>query len=341
MLETIWFILWGVLWAVYFMLDGFDLGLGTLMPVFAKNDNDRRIIYNAMGPFWDGNEVWLISAGGVTFAAFPRAYALLFSSLYSALMLVLFALIFRAVAFEFRGKIDHPAWRRLWDFCLVGGSFLPALLLGVAFANIFRGIPIDADGVYRGTLFTLLNPYGILGGALFVCLFLVHGSLWLAIKTEGALHERGGTMAKRLWPVLLVVAVVFLGATAVATRLYDNYLQIPLLLAVPCLAVAALLMTRVFIGRAAWWKAWWASSLTIIAATLFGVIGLYPNLLPSSLDAAASATVANAASSPLTLKIMLVVALIFVPIVILYQAWVYRLFSGKFREEDLVYDEAH
>ena len=341
MLETIWFILWGVLWAAYFMLDGFDLGLGSLMPVLAKNDNERRIIYNAMGPFWDGNEVWLISAGGVTFAAFPRAYALLFSSLYSALMLVLFALIFRAVAFEFRGKIDHPAWRKLWDFCLVCGSFFPALLLGVAFANIFRGIPIDADGIYRGTLSTLLNPYGILGGALFVFLFLVHGSLWLAIKAEGALHERAATMAKRLWPVLVVVAVMFLAATGVATKLYDNYLQMPLLFVVPLLAVAALLMTRVFIGRAAWWKAWWASGLTIVAATLFGVIGLYPNLLPSSIDAAASATVANAASSPLTLKIMLIVALIFVPVVILYQAWVYRLFSGKLREEDLLYDEAH
>lgn len=148
-------------------------------------------------------------------------------------------------------------------------------------------------------------------------------------------------MAKRLWPVLLVVAVMFLAATSVATRLYDNYLRIPLLFIVPLLAVVALLMTRVFTGRAAWWKAWWASSLTIIAATLFGVIGLYPNLIPSSLDAAASATVANAASSPLTLKIMLVVALIFVPIVILYQAWVHRLFSGKLREEDLLYDEAH
>jgi len=245
------------------------------------------------------------------------------------------------VAFEFRGKIDHPAWRKLWDFCLVFGSFLPALLLGVAFANIFRGIPIDVDGIYRGTLFTLLNPYGILGGALFVCLFLIHGSLWLAIKAEGALHDRAATMAKRLWPVLVVVAVMFLAATAVATKLYDNYLQMPLLFVVPLLAVLALFMTRVFIGQAAWSKAWWASGLTIVAATLFGVFGLYPNLLPSSLDAAASATVANAASSPLTLKIMLVVALIFVPIVILYQAWVYRLFSGKLREEDLLYDEAH
>jgi cytochrome d ubiquinol oxidase subunit II len=341
MLETIWFILWGVLWAVYFMLDGFDLGLGSLLPLLAKNDTDRRIIYNAMGPFWDGNEVWLISAGGVTFAAFPRAYALLFSSLYSPLMLVLFALIFRAVAFEFRGKVDHPAWRTLWDSCLVVGSFLPALLLGVAFANIFRGIPIDAEGIYRGSLVTLLNPYGLLGGVLFVCLFLVHGSLWLAIKAEGALHDRAAAMAKRLWPALLVVAVVFLAATGAATKLYDNYLQMPFLFAVPLLAVVGLVTTRFFMGRAAWWKAWFASSLTIVSAALFGVIGLYPNLLPSSLDAAASATISNSASSPLTLKIMLVVALIFVPIVILYQAWVYRLFSGKVREEDLLYDEAH
>jgi len=144
MLETTWFVLWGILWAVYFMLDGFDLGLGSLTPFLAKNDTERRIIYNSMGPFWDGNEVWLITAGGVTFAAFPKAYAVLFSSLYSALMLLLFALILRGVSFEFRGKVDSPKWRAIWDSCVVIGSFLPALLLGVAFANIFRGIPIDA-----------------------------------------------------------------------------------------------------------------------------------------------------------------------------------------------------
>ena len=168
MLQTIWFLLWGVLWAVYFMLDGFDLGLGTLMPVLAKNDTDRRLIYRAMGPFWDGNEVWLITAGGVTFAAFPTTYAVMFSGLYSPLMLILFALILRGVSFAFRGEVDSPRWRALWDTCLVVGSFLPALLLGVAFANIFRGLPLDAGGIYRGSLFTLLNPYGLAGGVLFL-----------------------------------------------------------------------------------------------------------------------------------------------------------------------------
>ena len=168
MLETIWFILWGVLWSVYFMLDGYDLGLGSLLPFLAKNETDRRLVYRAMGPFWDGNEVWLITAGGVTFAAFPTTYAMMFSSLYSPLMLILFALIFRGVSLAFRGEVDNPRWKAFWDGCLVVGSFLPALLFGVAFANIFRGLPIDAAGIYQGNLFTLLNPYGLAGGVLFV-----------------------------------------------------------------------------------------------------------------------------------------------------------------------------
>ena len=341
MLQTIWFILWGVLWSVYFILDGFDLGLGSLMPFLAKNDSERRIIYGTMGPFWDGNEVWLITAGGVTFAAFPTTYAVMFSSLYSALMLILFALIIRAVSFEFRGQLDHPGWRKLWDICLVIGSFLPALLLGVAFANIFRGIPIDANGIYHGSLFTLLNPYGLLGGVFFVLLFFVHGTIWLAVKSEGELHHRAASMAANLWVVLLIVAVVFLCATAFSTNLYNNYLRIPLLFAIPLLAVVALLMTRLFIAKAAFWKAWFASSLTIIAATMFGVVGLYPSLLPSSLNPAYSLTVYNSSSSPLTLKIMLGVALVFVPIVILYQTWVYILFKGKVGEEDLAHEEGY
>jgi cytochrome bd ubiquinol oxidase subunit II len=346
MLESIWFVLWGVLWAGYFMLDGFDLGLGSLLPVLAKNDTERRIIYNSMGPFWDGNEVWLISAGGVTFAAFPTFYAVLFSSLYSALMLVLFALILRGVAFEFRGKVDSPAWRSIWDGCIVVGSFLPALLLGVAFANIFRGIPIDADGVYQGTLLTLLNPYGLMGGLFFLGLFLMHGGLWLAIKSEGDLQQRAAALVARLWVPLLIAAVTFLGATWFATRLYDNYLNNPLLFVVPLsliplAAVGGLLLMRVYIGRQQWWSAWFASSVTIVAVTLFGVVGLYPNLLPSSLDPTFNLTIYNAASSPLTLKIMLGVALTFVPIVIAYQTWVYRLFKDKVTEEDLRYEESY
>ncbi len=213
MLETIWFLLWGILWAVYFMLDGYDLGLGTLMPFMAKTEKDRKQIYAAMGPHWDGNEVWLITAGGVTFAAFPTTYAVMFSGLYTALMLILFALIIRGVSFAFQGGVDSPGWRKLWDTCLAVGSFLPALLLGVAFANIFQGLPLDAEGIFQGTLFTLLNPYGLLGGLLFLFLFLVHGAIWGAIKTDGDLHQRLADTAGKIWWILLVTAVMFLLAT--------------------------------------------------------------------------------------------------------------------------------
>ena len=346
MLESIWFVLWGVLWAVYFMLDGFDLGVGSLLPVLGKTETDRRIMINTLGPFWDGNEVWLITAGGVTFAAFPTTYAVLFSSLYTPLMMLLFALILRGVAFEFRGKVDSPRWRAIWDACIVVGSFVPALLLGVAFANIFKGIPIDADGFNHGNLLTLLNPYGLMGGLLFVLLFLTHGCLWLSLKTEGDLQRRAASLAKLLWLPLLFAAVLFLVSTWFSTRLYDNYVKNPLMFVVPLAliplsAVGGLVMIRVFINKQEWFKAWVASATTIVAATLFGVVGLYPNMLPSSINPNFSLTIHNSASSPLTLKIMLGVALSFVPVVIAYQIWVYHLFRGKVREEDLVYDESY
>ena len=341
MLETIWFLLWGVLWAVYFMLDGFDLGLGTLRPFLAKSEADRRIMLNAAGPFWDGNEVWLIAAGGVTFAAFPTAYAIMFSGLYTALMLLLFALILRGVSFEFRSKVESASWRSLWDTTHLIGSFLPALLLGVAFANIFEGLPLDKEGIFQGTILTLLNPYGLAGGVLFVLMFCMHGALWLAIKAEGDLHERAGAMAKKLWPVVLGLTVVFLVYTFLATKLFSNYFKSPILLAELLIPVGGLVLARVYMGARKWWAAWASSAAYIAGTALFGVIGLYPAILPSSLNPAWSVTIDNSASSPLTLKIMLVVALIFVPIVIIYQAWVYKTFSHKVTEADLDYEEAY
>ena len=341
MLETIWFMLWGVLWAVYFMLDGFDLGLGTLMPFLSKSEHDRRTIVNAMGPFWDGNEVWLVSAGGVTFAAFPGTYAVMFSSLYTPLMLLLFALILRGIAFEFRGKEDKAWWRALWDGCLVVGSFLPALLLGVAFSNIFMGLPLDSQGLLQGNLFTLLNWYGLLGGLLFVLLFAEHGALWLAIKSEGGLQARARRAAAAIWPALVGVAVVYLAASAFATPLWNNYLQTPLLLVLPVLAVTGLVLMRVYLARASPWKAWAASAVAIGGAALWGVAGLYPNLLPSRLDQAYSLTAFNSASSPLTLKIMLGVALVVVPTVIAYQAWVYVAFRERIRFDEPGTGEAY
>jgi len=341
MLETIWFLLWGLLWAIYFMLDGFDLGLGTLMPFIASDDTEKRIIYNSMGPFWDGNEVWLITAGGVTFAAFPTTYAVMFSTLYTPLLLILFALIIRAVSLEFRSKLDSVAWRKLWDTGLFIGSFLPALLFGVAFANIFQGLPFDDKGIFHGNLLTLLNPYGILGGALFVALFLLHGAIWLAIKSEGALYQKAASVAPKIWVGVLILAAGFLVYSRLATPLYKNYLNVPVLLIIPVLAVIALIVTRFFIAQEAWWKAWFASALTILGATLFGVVGLYPNLYPSSLNPAFSLTAFNSSSTQLTLTIMLVVALIFVPIVIIYQVWAYHTFRDKVTEDYLRSDEAY
>ncbi len=328
-LNTVWFILIAVLFIGYFFLEGFDYGVGILLPFLAKDDRDRRVIINTIGPHWDGNEVWLITAGGVTFAAFPKTYAVMFSGLYTPLMLLLFALILRGVSFEFRSKEPGRAWRSTWDACLVIGSFVPALLLGVAFANIFRGIPIDAEGINHGTLLTLLNPYGLLGGVLFVLLFSVHGALWLAIKSEGALQKRAASTARMLWPILLVAAAGFLVASWFATNLYNNLLAHPVLFILPALAVAGLVLTRVYVAGARWWSAWFASFATILGATMYGVAGLFPNLLPSSLDPAFSMTAFNTSSSPLTLKIMLGVALAFLPVVIAYQVWAYAKFRDK------------
>jgi cytochrome d ubiquinol oxidase subunit II len=334
-LESIWFFLWGLLWAVFFMTDGFDFGVGTLLPFLGKSEADKRMMVNSVGPLWDGNEVWLLTAGGVTFAAFPQVYAVMFSSLYSALMLILFALILRGVSFEFRGKVESRAWRTVWDSCIFIGSFLPALLFGVAFGNIFQGIAFDGEGIYRGTLFTLLNPYGLLAGVLFLLLFLEHGALWLSARTGGDLGNRAAALAKVLWPILLVVAVIFLVATAFATRLYDNYLAHPALFIVILATVAGLFGIRVFLAKGTYFKAWFSSALAIVGATFFGVIGLFPNMFPSSIDSAYNLTAHNASSSPLTLKIMLTVVIIFVPIVLIYQIWAYNLFKNKITPENL------
>jgi cytochrome d ubiquinol oxidase subunit II len=257
------------------------------------------------------------------------------------MMIILFALIVRGVSFEFRNKAQGPAWKKLWDACMFLGSLVPAILFGAAFANIFRGIPFDRNGVYQGTLLTLLNPYGLLGGVLFLLFFLIHGATWLAIRSEGDLSEKAIRTVKRLWPIHFIVAVIFLAATFYATKLYDNYLADPLLFLIILLTVAGLLGVRVFIGKGGLWKAWFSSALSIIGATFFGVVGLYPNLFPSSLDPRFNLTAHNASSSPLTLKIMLVVALIFVPIVLVYQIWAYNLFKGKITPEELDYEKAY
>lgn len=338
----VWFFLWAVLWAVYFILDGFDLGAGSLLPFIAKNDDEIRTVYNASGPFWDGNEVWLITAGGVTFAAFPLAYAVMFSALYAPLLMLLFALIFRAVAFEFRSKIDSPKWRKLCDTVLFLGSFVPALLLGVAFANLFMGIPIDADGVYHGNLLKLLNPYGLAGGIFFVCIFCMHGALWLRFKAEGELAERAGKAAHILWYLVLTLVIAFLALTDYYTFILDNISKSSFIYIFLVIAVVALLGVRLFMvhGKSPI-SAWVCSALFIFGLVLFAVLGMFPNIIISSLDPAASITVYNGASSHLTLTIMFFVVLCAVPLVICYQAWVYWVFSHKVTAKELASDHAY
>ena len=333
--QIIWFILWGVLWAVFFMLEGFDFGVGILHSSLGRNEAEKSMVRRSIGPVWDGNEVWLVTAGGATFAAFPTTYALMFSYLYSALLIILFALIIRGVAIEFRQKGQGDAWKKGWDAALLLGSFLPALLFGVAFGNIFQGIPMDAEG-YHGTLFTLLNPYGILTGLLFVLLFIVHGALWIALKTGGDLSKRASGVAGGAWFFLLVVVVVFLVATHLATNLYRNYLDNLPWLAVPVVAVLSLLAVKVFAAKGQMLKAFVSSCLTIVTVTSTGVIGLYPNLIPSNIDPQYSLTIFNSSSSVYTLKIMTVVALLFVPVVIAYQIWAYRVFRHKVTDADIV-----
>jgi cytochrome d ubiquinol oxidase subunit II len=335
--QVIWFILWAVLWAVYFMLDGFDLGAGILEPFLGKNDGERRVIVNTVGPVWDGNEVWLITAGGATFAAFPTTYALMFSYLYTPLLIILFALIIRGVSFEFRGKSEADSWRKLWDLGIFVGSLVPALLFGVAFGNIFQGLPMDAEG-YHGSLVGLLNPYGLLTGALFVLLFLVHGSLWLSFRSANGVGDRAAALAGKLWYVLLVVAVAFLAHTAFATDLYNNFMILPVMFVLPAIAVLGLLGIKVFAAKGRMLAAFFSSCATIVMVVFTGVFGLYPRLIPSSLDPAYTLTAFNSSSSEYTLKIMTVVALIFVPIVIAYQIWIYRVFRGKLTVEEVAGD---
>jgi len=336
-LQIVWFALWGLLWAVYFMLDGFVLGTGILHNFIGKNDNEKRVIINTVGPVWNGNEVWLITAGGVTFAAFPTTYALMFSYLYTALLLLLFALIIRGVSFEFRGKSDNPRWKSLWDKAIFAGSFLPALLFGVAFGNIFSGLPMDANG-YHGNLFTLLNPYGLVTGILFVCLFTMHGALYLSLKTTDKLRERAIAAVGIIWGILLVAAVIFLVYTYFATKLFSNYIASPLLFVLPLIAVVGLVGIKVFYAKGYLFGSFIASCVTIVFVCFTGVAGLFPNLIPSNLDTNYSMTIYNSSSSFLTLSLMLAVALIFVPIVIAYKIWVYRVFRKPVTIKEILAD---
>jgi cytochrome bd ubiquinol oxidase subunit II len=322
-LTTVWFILIAVLWVGYFVLEGFDFGVGILLPVLGRDDRERRVLINTIGPVWDGNEVWLIVAGGATFAAFPEWYATLFSGFYLPLLLILAALIVRGVAFEFRGKRDEPEWRAWWDRAIFWGSLVPAVLWGVAFGNIVRGVPIDADLEFTGDLLDLLNPYALLGGLTTLTLFVMHGAVFLALKTRGDVRARANRLASQVGLVAAVVAVAFLAWTLAS---YLDGADVVILSIAAAAALAwGLLANRM--GREGW--AFLASAVAIGLAVIALFTGLFPEVMPSSTDPAYSLTVHNASSSPYTLEIMTWVAAFFTPIVLGYQAWSYWVFRRR------------
>jgi cytochrome d ubiquinol oxidase subunit II len=321
-LPTIWFILIAVLWIGYLVLEGFDFGVGMLLPVLGRNEPERRAMLRTIGPVWDGNEVWLLVAGGATFAAFPEWYATLFSGFYIALFAILLALIFRGVAIEYRNKRPDVAWRTRWDFAIAIGSFVPALLWGVALANIVAGVPIDADKEFTGTFFTLLNPYALVGGLTTLTLCLTHGAVFLALKTEGDVRDRANRWAGRVGLVAAILAVVFLGWTL---ALRSNPAAIATTVVAALALVGALVANR--LGREGWAFLGTAVTIGLAVTTLF--VALYPNVMPSSTDPAYSLTIENASSTEYTLTIMTVVATLFVPLVLAYQGWSYWVFRKR------------
>lgn len=326
-LNTVWFILVSVLFTGFFFLEGFDYGVGMLLPFLGKDNDERREIINSIGPVWDGNEVWMITAGGAIFASFPNVYATLFSGFYLALVIMLVALILRGVGFEFRGKRESKNWRSLWDWSIFTGSLLPAFLWGVAVANLMRGFAIEQDMNYYGGLLPLLNPYALLGGLVFVSLFTMHGANFLVRKVTGGIAERAKRTALVSWIVATVVTVIFVTWTFFITDILNKPGINGLIPAV--LAAVTLLVTGWFIrtGKSGW--AFITGSLTVILATIMVFTGLYPRILVSSLDPSWSLTIVNAASSPYTLKVLTIVAAIFVPIVLAYQAWTYWIFRKR------------
>ena len=336
-LNTIWFILIAVLYIGFFILEGFDFGVGMLLPFLGRGatsqetDIKRRVIINTIGPFWDGNEVWLLTAAGATFAAFPLWYATMFSGFYLPLLILLLALIMRGVAFEFRSKDKNPSWRKLWDLSIFAGSLISALLLGVAFANLARGVPIDANMNYVGGFFYLLNPYALLGGITTVLVFALHGGIYLSLKTTADLQERAHRTVWRLWIPALISLLILLVATYMYTDIINRLGVNPGV--IPITGIIAALLAGFFIRKKHLGWAFGMTVVTIAASLVTFFLMLYPDLMISTIDPAYSLTIYNASSSPYTLRIMTFVALTLVPVVLIYQGWTYWIFRKRIKAE--------
>ena len=331
-LNTLWFILITVLFIGFFVLEGFDYGVGMLLPFLGKNDEERRVIINTIGPIWDSNEVWMITAGGAMFAAFPQGYATLFSGAYLALVLMLIFLILRGVSFEFRSKKPDAKWRNTWDWMIFIGSLGAAVLWGAVVGNLMRGLAIEADMNYYGGLLPLLNPFALWAGITFVALFIMHGANYLALRTTGDLEARAKATAMRWWVIALVATVILVVWAFFATSILHG---LGLISAV--IAAIALILVGVFAKQGAFGKAFVSGALTLVFATIMVFAGLYPNFLISTIDPKYSLTIYNASASPYTLKVMTIVAVIFLPFVLAYLAWTYWVFRGRVTGEKVVY----
>ncbi|MGC5345137.1 cytochrome d ubiquinol oxidase subunit II [Streptomyces sp. AM 4-1-1] len=321
-LHDVWFVLIAVLWIGYFFLEGFDFGIGVLTKLLARDRKERRVLINTIGPVWDGNEVWLLSAGGATFAAFPEWYATLFSGFYLPLLIILLCLIVRGVAFEYRAKRPEEKWQTNWEHAIFWTSLVPAVLWGVAFGNIVRGVKIDGNMEYTGNFWDLLNPYAILGGLVTLFLFTFHGAVFAALKTAGDIRVRARKLALRLGLVTAVLALGFL----IWTQLDKGDGTSLIAMVVAALALVAAIGT-IAAGREGWSFAF--SGVTIAAAVAMLFLTLFPNVMPSSLNDAWNLTVTNASSSPYTLKIMTWCAGTATPLVLLYQGWTYWVFRKR------------
>lgn len=332
-LNVVWFILVGVLFSGFFVLEGFDYGVGMLLPVIGKTDVERRQMINAIGPVWDGNEVWMITAGGALFASFPNVYATLFSGFYLALFLMLAALIARGVSFEFRSKNTSPVWRKTFDYCIFFGSLIPALLWGVTVGNLIQGTPIDGNMHFVGGFLDLLSPYTLLCGLAFVLVFMYHGALFTAIKTAGPISERARAAALVEGVITAVGALALVGATYVYTDLFNSTLAAVAF----ALAIVFFLVSWGFTRVRRPGVGFVFSCLTVVMVTVAYFAGLFPRIMVSSLNPAWSLTITNASSSQYTLHLMTIVALVFVPIVLIYQGWLYYTFRHRISEKDLHY----
>jgi cytochrome d ubiquinol oxidase subunit II len=342
-LQVIWFVLVGVLLAGYAVLDGFDLGVGTLYPFLGKSEADKAVMRTSIGPVWDGNEVWLLTGGGALFAAFPPVYATVFSGFYLALMLVLFALIFRAVSLDFRAH--DSKWAGVWDWAFFGGSALPALLFGVAVGNIALGVPLTKGGEFAGNFFTLLgfwggtfNPVPLCVGVLGLSMFLLQGATWIAVKAEGDLHDRAAKLSSTLsWVFIALAVVATIVVWAFAPLTFQRTITSPVGWLFIALLVVSFIWERIAIGGGQDRPSWYAVSVSAVALTGIWAAGIFPNLVPSlgglTGEPTKPLTIFNSSSSQLTLTVMLIIAIIGVPIVLFYMYLIYKTFAGKVKAD--------